>query len=58
MCAPAELSASEKYTFHYLVGELNAEFFDEEEDLIATHRGSAVWESPQGIALLSWDRKN
>jgi len=51
------LSAAEKYTFHYLVGELNAEFLDQEEDLIATHRGSAIWESPQGIALKAWGQK-
>jgi len=52
-----ELSAAEKYAFHYLVGELHAEFLDEEEDLIATHRGSAVWESPQGAALKFWGQK-
>ena len=51
------LSAGEKYAFHYMVGELNTEFLDEEEDLIATHRGSAIWESPQGDALTSWGRK-
>ena len=51
------LSAAEKYAFHYLIGELNAEFLDEEEDLIAAYRGSAVWESPQGIALKSWGQK-
>jgi hypothetical protein len=51
------LSAGEKFAFHYIVGELNAEFLDEEEDLIATHRGSAIWESPQGDALTSWGRK-
>lgn len=48
------LSAAKKYAFHYLVGELNTEFLDEEEDLIATHRGSAIWESPQGTALKAW----
>ena len=51
------LSAAEKYAFYYVVGELNAEFLDEEEDLIATYRGSAIWESPQGIALKSWGQK-
>lgn len=51
------LSAGEKYAFHYMVGELDTEFLDEEEDLIATHRGSAIWESPQGDALTSWGRK-
>lgn len=52
-----ELSAAEKYAFHYLVGELNAEFLDAEEDLVAAYRGSAIWESPQGIALKSWGQK-
>jgi hypothetical protein len=51
------LSAGEKYAFHYIVGELHTEFLDEEEDLVATHRGSAIWESPQGDALTSWGRK-
>jgi hypothetical protein len=51
------LSAGEKYTFHYIVGELNAEFLDEEEDLVAAYRGSAIWESPQGTALMSWGQK-
>jgi len=51
------LSAAEKYAFHYIIGELNAEFLDEEEDLIATPRGSAIWESPQGAALKAWGQK-
>jgi len=51
------LSAGEKYAFHYLVGEVNAEFLDEEEDLIATHRGSIVWESPEGQALHNWGQR-
>jgi len=52
-----ELSAAEKFAFHYLIGELNAEFLDEEEDLVATHRGAAVWESSQGVALKSWGQR-
>lgn len=48
------LSAGTKFAFHYLVGELNTEFLDEDEDLVATHRGSAIWESPEGNALKIW----
>jgi len=38
----------------YLVGELHADFLDEEEDLIITNRSSIVWDSPEGGALEAW----
>jgi len=49
-----EAKVGAKYSYSYLVGEINAEFLDAEEDLIATHRQSVVWESPQGSALREW----
>jgi len=38
----------------YLVGELHAEFLDEETDEIATHRSGIIWESEKGQALRNW----
>jgi len=38
----------------YLVGELHAEFLDEDTDEIATHRASIIWESEKGQALRDW----
>ena len=38
----------------YLVGEVHADFLDDEEDLIATARNSVVWECPAGLALQEW----
>jgi len=45
------------YGFAYMTGELNAEFLDAEDDLIATHRSSVVWESEEGTALREWAQK-
>lgn len=38
----------------YVVGEVHADFLDEEEDLISTARNSVVWESAKAQALQSW----
>jgi hypothetical protein len=38
----------------YLVGELHAEFLDDDTDEIATHRASIIWESEKGQALRDW----
>ena len=38
----------------YLVGELHAEFLDDETDEIATHRSGIFWESEKGQALRAW----
>ena len=49
-----DTKVGEKYSYSYLVGEINAEFLDDKEDLIATNRQSLIWESPQGNALKKW----
>ena len=49
-----ESKVGEKYLYSYIVGELNAEFLDEEEDLISTNRQSLVWETPEGSVLKEW----
>jgi len=41
----------------YMAGELHAEFFDAEEDLMGTARNSIVWESEEGQAFLEWVHK-
>lgn len=38
----------------YLVGEITAEWLDEEEDLIQTHRQDILWSSDLGQALSAW----
>lgn len=44
-----------QHGLRYLVGMVKAEWLDEDgADLIATHRGSIAWESPQGHALQEW----
>lgn len=52
-----DITGGPLYGFAYMTGELHAEFLDEENDLIATHRGSVVWESEEGIALREWAHK-
>lgn len=41
----------------YLVGEINADFLDAGEDLIATARNSVTWESPKAQALQEWGQE-
>ncbi len=45
-----------QHGLRYLVGMVKVEWLDPSEapDLIATHRGSIAWESPQGSALQEW----
>lgn len=40
----------------YMVGELHADFLDDDEDLIVTNRGSIVWDSEEGQLLRDWGR--
>jgi hypothetical protein len=41
----------------HVIGEVHADFLDEEDDLAATARNSVVWESPQGEALEDWGQE-
>lgn len=41
----------------YIVGEIHADFLDEDEDLIVTNRGSVVWDSEEGQVLHDWGRE-
>jgi len=40
----------------YLVGEVHADFLDEDEDLIQTHRKDIIWDSRLGTALQEWGK--
>lgn len=50
-------STHAQYARAYLVGEINADFLDMGDDLVATARNSVVWESPQGLALQEWGQQ-
>jgi len=47
-------STHAQYARSYLIGEVNADFLDEDEDLISTARNSVVWEHPTAQALQGW----
>lgn len=49
-----------QHGLRYMVGMVRVEWLDagiEAPDLIATHRGSIAWESPQGAALQDWGQR-
>jgi len=41
----------------HIVGEIDADFLDGDQDLVATARNSVLWESDAGMALQEWGRK-
>ncbi|WP_158714023.1 ATP-binding protein [Kitasatospora aureofaciens] len=41
----------------YIVGELHAEWLDEEEDLVRSDRQDIIWSSDLGEALAEWGKK-
>lgn len=47
-------STHAQFSRAYLVGEVHADFLDEQEDLVATARNSVLWESEAGLALEQW----
>ncbi len=48
----------QQFALSYLIGELNAEFVDNEvEDTIATTRNSLVWDTEANTALKVWGQK-
>ena len=46
----------DKYTYSRITGEITADFFDEEEDLVSTNRQALIWESEKGEALQEWGK--
>jgi hypothetical protein len=49
--------AGEYVARSYLVGEIHADWLDDEEDLIQTHRQDILWSSDLGVALATWGQK-
>ena len=45
-----------QHGMQYMTGEVEAEFLDEDTDLIATDRSSVRWDDPRSAALLEWGR--
>ncbi len=46
-----------QHGMQYLTGEIQADFLDENIDLIATDRGTVRWEDPTAAHLKEWGRK-
>ena len=49
-----DVKSGKKFSYSYLAGEIKAEFFDTDDDFIATNRQSLIWDTPQGEALKTW----
>jgi hypothetical protein len=52
------VTGGKELAYSYMVGELHADFLDDQNDLIATYRSSIVWESEEGLALKTWIQKS
>lgn len=50
-------TVGQQYALSYLVGELHAEFVDDDEDSIGTARSTLVWDTEANEALLEWGEK-
>ncbi|MFZ1937341.1 MAG: hypothetical protein WAU84_26680, partial [Thermoguttaceae bacterium] len=46
-----------QHGMQYLTGEVQADFLDEDIDLVATDRGTSRWEDPIAVPLKDWGRK-
>lgn len=51
-----EASTGQQYALAYLIGELTADFVDEDEDTVGTARNSLVWDTESNTALLEWGK--
>lgn len=51
------VTGGKELAYSYMVGEIAADFFDSENDLIATYRSSIVWESEEGQIFKDWVRQ-
>ena len=49
-----EVKSGNKFYYSYITGQINAEFFDAETDLMSTNRQSVIWDTPQGMLLKEW----
>lgn len=46
----------QQFALSYLIGEINAEFVDAEEDTIGTSRNALVWDTDANAALKEWGK--
>ncbi len=46
-----------QHGMQYLTGEVQADYLDDEKDLVATDRGTVRWEDPVAAPLRDWGRK-
>ncbi len=46
-----------QHGMQYMTGEVQADFLDDAVDLIATDRGSVLWEDPRARPLLDWGER-
>lgn len=46
-----------QHGMQYLTGEIQADYLDDEKDLVATDRGTVRWEDPVAAPLRDWGRK-
>lgn len=49
-----DATVGQQFALSYLVGELTAEFVDEDEDTIGTTRSSLVWDTEANAAFKEW----
>ena len=47
----------QQYALSYFIGEVHAEFVDQDEDTIATSRNQLVWDSPSNVILKDWGQR-
>lgn len=52
-----DATVGQQFALSYLVGEIYAEFVDEEEDTIGTTRNSLVWDTEANAAFKEWGQK-
>ena len=49
-----DVKSGNKFYYSYITGQIDAEFFDAELDLMSTDRQSVIWDTPQGDLLKKW----
>jgi hypothetical protein len=50
------VNPAQQYALAYLVGELHAEFVDQDEDTVSTARNGLVWDNEANDALMKWGK--
>ena len=52
-----DTGVGQQFAISYLIGEIHAEFVDEEEDTIGTSRNTLVWDSDRNVELKKWGQR-